>query len=230
MPETEKGGEREGGEEREEARNEERIMHGEGEADHLHRNKGRGAATPIQQASEPLPVTTRVDGSEGLEGPGEQEKTTQGASHSGGAAGTPPDVDPRLPSQYTTTGRTRPNTACHGFAGSNGTAPTASSSVTSSPGARARARRPEVSNPTSSSCFPYGTRPPGTIRPTPHPSTGRDPPRRWPPGVSLSSLPTNEPGIPLGQEQSGPFHNIGGRQAHGRPHNPNQLSHPLHIN
>ena len=228
MSETEKGGEREGGEEREEARNEERIMHGEGEADHLHRNKGRGAATPIQQASEPLPVTTRVDGSEGLEGPGEQEKTTQGASHSGGAAGTPPDVDPRLPSQYTTTGRTRPNTACHGFAGSNGTAPTASSSVTSSPGARAR--RPEVSNPTSSSCFPYGTRPPGTIRPTPHPSTGRDPPRRWPPGVSLSSLPTNEPGIPLGQEQSGPFHNIGGRQAHGRPHNPNQLSHPLHIN
>ena len=111
MPETEKGGAREGGEEREETRNEERIMHGEGEADHLHRNKGRGAATPIQQASEPLPVTTRVDGSEGLEGPGEQEKTTQGASHSGGAAGTPPDVDPRLPSQYTTTGRTRPNTA-----------------------------------------------------------------------------------------------------------------------
>ena len=37
-------------EEEKRRRNEERIMHGEGEADHLHRNKGRGAATPIQQA------------------------------------------------------------------------------------------------------------------------------------------------------------------------------------
>ena len=108
MPETTKGGEWEGGEEREEARNKERIMHGEGEVDHLHRNKGRGAGTPIQQASEPLPVTTRVDGSEGLEGPGEQEKTTQGASHSGGAAASKPASHHRQDQAQ----------HCHGFTGS----------------------------------------------------------------------------------------------------------------
>ena len=229
MSETEKGGEREGGEEREEARNEERIMHGEGESDHLHRNKGRGAATPIQQASEPLPVTTRVDGSEGLEGPGEQEKTTQGASHSGGAAGTPPDVDPRLPSQYTTTGRTRPNTATV-LGGVTGQRPPPPPVL---PPVQEHAHKPVVRRfPTpppqaASHMVPVHLAPydqhhiqaPGAI----HPGGG-------PPGYPFPHFPQMNQGIPLGQEQPGPFHNIGGGQAHGRPHNPNQLSHPLHIN
>ena len=51
-----------------------------------------------------------------------------------------------------------------------------------------------------------------------------------PPGYPFPHFPQMNQGIPLGQEHPGPFYNIGGGQAHGRPHNPNQLSHPLHIN